>query len=265
LLSFLQSLHDQNLSYSCINAARSAVAFLSQPNNPVGDTLLIKRFIKGVSKINPPRPKYEDIWDPGPVIDYLRSLEPIEDLSFENLTLKTIGLLALATAHRSQTYAAIEIADLNESTDQMEIRISSHIKTSRPNLNQPCLVLPMMKDDVKVCVARCIKHYCEESKKLRHLKCTKLFISPNKHHMSVSASTISRWIRTVLQKGGIDTEKFKSHSTRHAATSSAARKGIPVDQIRARAGWTNRSCVFAKFYNKPIDNRSDFARAILST
>ncbi|KAL4720573.1 hypothetical protein ACJJTC_012328 [Scirpophaga incertulas] len=57
------------------------------------------------------------------------------------------------------------------------------------------------------------------------------------------------------------------HSTRHASTSRAARLGINIDTIRATAGWTGTSTVFAKFYNRSVCENSldDFSTAILNS
>lgn len=81
---------------------------------------------------------------------------------------------------------------------------------------------------------------------------------------SVSAQTLSRWIKFVLGKSGLDTSIFTAHSTRHASTSAASRKGINVDLIRKTAGWSEASNVFASFYNRPLMSYQSFAEAILN-
>jgi len=92
----------------------------------------------------------------------------------------------------------------------------------------------------------------------------KLFVSLTRDHKPVTVQTISRWIKTVLSKSGVDTSVFKGHSTRHASSSSALKQGIAVDIIRARAGWTPDSNVFARFYNRPVDESLSFANAVFS-
>ena len=54
-------------------------------------------------------------------------------------------------------------------------------------------------------------------------------------HGPVTSSTIARWIKTCLQKAGIDTTKFKAHSTRVAAATKAALSGLTVDEIMKAA------------------------------
>ena len=49
----------------------------------------------------------------------------------------------------------------------------------------------------------------------------RLLISYVKPYKSASRDTISRWLKTIMQKSGIDVNKYGSHSVRTAATSKA--------------------------------------------
>lgn len=77
-----------------------------------------------------------------------------------------------------------------------------------------------------------------------------------------SSKTISRWIKIVLQKSGINTDIFKAHSTTHASTSAPARKGLNIDVINKAACWTRSSAVFEKFYNRPVSDDTQFAESV---
>lgn len=68
-----------------------------------------------------------------------------------------------------------------------------------------------------------------------------------------------------MKESGIDTEVFSAHSTRHASTSAAHRRGISLDLIKRCAGWSGNSLVFSKFYDRPLTSNCDegaFAEAI---
>ena len=81
----------------------------------------------------------------------------------------------------------------------------------------------------------------------------------------MSRDTISRWIKNVMIKSGIDVEVFKPHSTRAASTSKANACQVPIDVILKAASWKG-DCTFRKFCNKPIeDNVSCFGQAVLGT
>ena len=67
----------------------------------------------------------------------------------------------------------------------------------------------------------------------------------------VSTDTISRWLKTVLEKSGIDTSVFKGHSARAASASAAAKCKVPLSTILDNAGWSN-AITFGRFYRKPI-------------
>lgn len=90
-----------------------------------------------------------------------------------------------------------------------------------------------------------------------------MFISFKKPFKKVSANTISRWIKKTLELSGIDITVFSAHSTRHATTSAAYKKGVNIDVIRRTAGWTGESTTFARFYNRPIINNNIFAETVL--
>ena len=55
----------------------------------------------------------------------------------------------------------------------------------------------------------------------------------------VSKDTISRWLKDILNKSGIDTTKFTAHSFRMAATSAASSQGVGISTILATANWAN--------------------------
>lgn len=76
------------------------------------------------------------------------------------------------------------------------------------------------------------------------------FITINKPHHAANSQSVSRWIKECLRQAGIDTH-FTAHSTGHAATSAADRKGLDINIIRRTASWSGQSQMFAKFYKRP--------------
>lgn len=90
-----------------------------------------------------------------------------------------------------------------------------------------------------------------------------LFITHKKPHQKATAQTISRWIKNTLSLAGISTNNFKAHSTRHASTSAALRRGVSVEMVKKITCWSNGSLTFFKFYNRPLYNDDHFAESIL--
>jgi len=262
----LQTVFDKGGGYSTIGTARSALALVattcSLPN--VGENILVTRFLRGVSKKRPPIPKYDTMWDPRNVLDYLSTLEPLCSLSLTDLTLKLVGLLALATGQRVQTLCGIEVSKILEKDFGYEVFISKQLKTYKPGRDQPCLVLPRFDTNPTWCVSRTLKEYLERTKEFRS-NTDQLLLITRPPYRPVNSQTVSKWIKKILSSSGIDTQIFSAHSTRHAATSTAAKLGVTVDQIRSRAGWTEHSNVFARFYHRPIDDRQSFAKAVFAS
>ena len=67
-----------------------------------------------------------------------------------------------------------------------------------------------------------------------------------------------------ITNSGIDTLRFKPHSTRAASTSAASNASVSLDDILHTAEWSSES-TFAKFHNKPIVKEKTFADQVLST
>lgn len=260
VLEFFAQLFKKGASYETIVSTRSALTRL------MGEEFIkeveIKRFMRGVYNLRPSKPKYHETWDPSIVLEYLSKLP--EDINLKISSQKLITLLALVTGHRMQTFSLIKLENIKDYNSKIEIRIPDRIKTSAPGRKQPLLVLPEFTDRKSICVASTLRDYLAKTLPLRgNENC--LFISHRRPHAAVTAQTLSKWIKNVMEKAGVDTSSFTAYSTRHASTSAARRKGLDVDTIRRTATWTANSSVFARFYNLPLTAApSAFAEAVLS-
>ncbi|XP_011866158.1 PREDICTED: uncharacterized protein LOC105561098 [Vollenhovia emeryi] len=248
-------------SYSTFNTMRSAISLVT--GGAIGSHPLIKRFAKGISVIKPPRPKYDFIWDPAPVIARLAKIFPYEPLDLSTITKKLVLLLALGSGQRVQTLAAIRVSQIYRETNRLIIKIPDRIKTSGPGRSQPLLTFARFPDRPELCILTILDHYLYRTRDLRAPECDSLLISFVRPHKAVGAQSISRWIRKELELSGVQTDLFSSHSTRHASTSLAARKGVSLNIIKRAAGWSGESQVFANFYNRPICNADEFCNAVL--
>lgn len=144
--------------------------------------------------------------------------------------------------------ASIRLSNIYRTSEGLEIKISELIKTSGAGRFQPLLVLPRFEEDRNLCVASVILHYIDVTESLRGNEDT-LFIACKKPHKAIGSQTIGRWIKKVLADSGVDTSVFSGHSTRHAAASAALKAGVSIDKIRRTAGWSEKSQIFARFYN----------------
>lgn len=262
VISFLTSKFEDGLSYSTLNSIRSAISFVIGPH--VGTDGRVLRFFKGIYKLRPKKPKFDEVWDPNIVLNYLSSLFPNETLSLELLTKKMVTLLALVTAHRVQTLSLISIENISINEDNINIKILKNIKTSGPGRFQPNLILPYFKDNINICPATTLLCYLNNTKAKRQ-DCKTLILTLRKPHHAASTASISRWIKQALFDSGLDVSKFTAHSTRHASTSKAFEGGINIEVIRKAAGWTTNSSTFARFYRRPVVcDPNAFAQAVCS-
>lgn len=265
VLEFLTELFDRGYSYSTINSARSFLSSILPSINglTVGSDPLIRRFMRGVFIDRPNLPRYTETWDVSIVLSFIRSMGDNEVLSLFDLTLKLVMLLALVTGQRAQTLSFLDLDNMHVYEDRIVFCVRNLVKQSRPSCHlKPVTVLAF--SDKMLCVVSCLKVYILKTEQYRSIENRKLFLTTQKPYREASKDSISRWIRTVLSKAGIDTSKFSGHSTRAAASAAARSAGLSVDNILAHVGWSNES-TFAKFYDKNVfDNEMTFQSAILS-
>ena len=93
-MEVLEFLHTQlRLSCSALNTARSALScVISIDNVPVGQHLLVCRFLKGAFERKPPSRKYYAIWDGRQMLNY----EPIQFVVSDGTELKAILVAGLS-------------------------------------------------------------------------------------------------------------------------------------------------------------------------
>lgn len=136
LLKFFTSEFDTGLAFNSLNCSRAAVSLLT--NGAYAGDALLNRFFKGCASLRPPASRYNSTWDPQLVFQYFRQ-KPHEDLSLAALSQKLLLLLALATGHRLQTFAGIELENIQIGQDAVTIKIPARVKTSAVGRFQPLL------------------------------------------------------------------------------------------------------------------------------
>ena len=232
------TLHSQGLSYSSINTARSALSSILKLDNcdDFGTHPLVTRFMKGIYELIKPKPKYNQIWDVSQVLDYLKTLYPLEKLSLKELTQKPVMLLLLVTGQRGQFIHLLSLNGIQLTSQTAYLSLEEHTKTSRPNNAAAAVTITKFTPDSRICPLTTQKAYMKKTETLRNGE-NKLFISFIKPNKAVSRDTISRWTKQVLTNSGIDTKIFTSHSTRAASATKAHQKENPLDTILNTIGW----------------------------
>ena len=107
-------------------------------------------------------------------------------------------------------------------------------------------------EDQDICVITTLAHYLSRTETWRSNKTkTQLLLSYINPHDEVESSTVSRWLKDILKKTGIDVNTFKGHSTWSASSSKAGLARISTDEILKRESWSTES-TWQRFYNKEI-------------
>lgn len=221
VLKFLHSLYVQNLTYSTLNTARSALSSYltgfnfdgtqySMTNHP-----FIIRYMKGIFNLCRPSPRYLETWDIKPVLNYLEFLFPLDKLSLKDLSLKLVTLLALTTGQRCQTLTFLDIQHMTESTGSYVFVIKDLVKQDRPGKLLTSLIVEKYPKR-ELCTYLTLQHCLTSTQSFRKEE-NKRILSYVKPFKPIGSSTVGRWIKTVLHNSGIDTTKFQAHSTRAAA------------------------------------------------
>ena len=266
VLDFLSELYGNNLGYSAINTARSALSAigLTCDGFSIGSHPLIVRFMKGVYNLRPVQSRYSQIWDIACVLQYLRKLSPVSSLTLKLLTLKLVMLLALTLASRSQSLHLLTLDNMKKGFSSYTLQYSGLLKQSRSGHNNPIAELRAYPPDRRLCVLFVLKEYLKRTEVIRgNNKC--LFISYVKPHRPITKDTIGRWLKEIMTRAGVDISIYKPHSVRTAAVSKAKSNMVPIDEILKTAGWSSER-TFAKFYDKNITKGTDinFSSAVLS-
>ena len=256
IIEFLTSEFHAGLQYSTINSLRSALSATLPPieGTPVGQHPLIVRLLQGIFNQRPPLPRYENTWNVGLVISFIKnSMDRNPNLSLKDLSRKLAMLLALASASRSSDLHLLDLRYIRHNVDYVEFQIAGLSKTRRSGPPRSFTVkrLPMVES---LCPVVTLEAYIKVTQPFRGEiigKSSQLFLSLKQPHNPVSSSTIGRWIKSLLTDAGIDTSKFGAHSTRAASSSAAKKAGVPLSDIMKAAGWS-RSSTFERFYYKPI-------------
>ena len=220
--------------------------------------------MQGMFNERPSEPKYSEIWNIDQVLSYLESMADPADLSFKELTLKTVMLMALANADRASDLHILDIRYMQFQSGRVKFTVAAQSKTRRSGPPQEVEYL-QFEDNPKLCPVKFLLTCVEETKDKCVEKEYNFFLALKKPHMSVSTGTISRWLKEMLRMAGIN--YFTAHSTRATSTLAAKSKVVSVRDILQAGNWSRES-TFNRFYNKaitPATENAGYIQMLFST
>lgn len=253
IVDFLIYLTEKGAPFATVNIARCALsAALPHVNwQTVGKDESVSWTVKGANNVNPPQPQYTSFWDVGLVLNLFRKWGRNSRLTLYRLTAKVTVLLLLLTARRGQTVWRLNVSGLEFFDDRMVFKLRHLLKHNKPGDPLDTLIVPAYPDEPLLCPVRVVKRYLLATTPQRKYS-DQLLLSTKPPYQEVSRDSISRWTKNVLQWSGVDTSRFKAHSTRGASTSKACALGIDVNLLLRQASWKSAE-TFGRFYNKTIE------------
>ena len=264
-INFLTHLWKEGYEYSRINGYRSAVSALHEgiDGAPIGQHPLVKKALAGVFNDRPPKPRYTKTWDVGTVLRYMMSLGSNNTLEDKILTYKLAMLLALTTASRASDIQAFDLEYMVDKGDVIEFMLPTLTKGRRQGQSFLTVEVHQFPHNDALDVVQCVRAYILRTQHWRTSKAQhKLMLGTIALHKAVATSTISNWLKRIMEAAGVDTQIFKPHSTRSASTTQALKSGVSVQDILKMANWQNAN-TFHRFYNKSEQRMHAFTQAVL--
>ncbi|XP_030070322.1 translation initiation factor eIF2B subunit beta isoform X1 [Microcaecilia unicolor] len=287
MLDFLQRGFDKGLSLSSLRVQTAALSCFRGRirGKSLASIPEVARFLKGVSLLRPSvRPIFPS-WDLNLVLSALTKppFEPLLACSLKDLTLKTVFLVAIASARRVSELQAFSCRSpfLEFSKDRVVLRpVPSFLPkvVSRFHMSQS-VFLPVLgsasgtrdQQNLRTLdVKRVLKRYIAVTDDFRRSDHLFLLFAGHRKGLSASKPTLSRWIKEMIASAYLLAGKtvpgaLKAHSTRGQAASWAECSLVPPEEICKAATWSSLHS-FSKHYRLDVQCRQEavFASRVLT-
>ena len=260
----------RGLSVSSLRGYRSALSAVfcfhlpSLSSDPVIRNLLRSFRLSSAERVMRP-----PAWDLSKVLTNLVSpaFEPLSQASFRALTMKTLFLLALATAKRVGELQALSSIVTFVAGDACLSYIPQFVAKSElltRSIPRSFLVKSLadfaagLDDDLLPCPVRALRLYLPRARSLspgRH----RLFVSPRRPTRHLSKNAMSFFLREVISAAGATRPQvgsLRAHEVRSVSTSVAFHRNWSVSSVLESATWASSS-VFSSFYLRDIQHEYD--------
>ena len=208
-------------------------------------------------------------WDLAKVLRYLNSphFEPLSQASLRAPSLKTLFLLALATAKRVDELQALSSIVTFVGVDACLSYIPQFVaKSESLTLSIPrSFLVKSLSDfaagldaDLLLCPVRALRFYLDRTRSLSPLR-HRLFVSPRRPSRAMSKNAVSFFLREVIHDAGAsrpEVGSVRAHEVRSVSTSVAFHGNWSVSSVLESATWSSSS-VFSSFYLRDIQHEYD--------
>ena len=216
----------------CIASSAISMTHPKIDNHRIGEHPLVTQLLKGIFNSRPPQPRYSGTWDVGKVLFFLDSLGPNNLRSLKVLSQKSGVLLGLTSMERVSEIVAHNLRFRRFLPEGVVFDLPDLIKKSRFQNSLKTSFHASFPSNPKLCVVYCLHEYEKRTKNFRpspdNSEPNKLLLSHIRPHKPISSETLSRWVVAFLSESGVDTDIFKAHSVRGAASSAAMNAGVSL-------------------------------------
>ena len=248
-LKFFTELYEKGCQYSSITLARSALASVVtlRGYTTLSDHPLIKRFIKGVYHLRPPKPKYSSIWDADILLRYWEQIEDNSQLNLLEHSKKVTTLLVLLHGLRTSTIGTFGINLITMSNDTCIFYPSELLKHDRQRRSRYKIINKKFENS-KLFPMSATKEYLKRRAEYNVAHTKFLFTTLSPYGPS-HKDTIARWVKYTLARAGVNSNIFSFYSCRSFASCKADNMDVNMDTILKMGCWSRQSA-FRKFYSK---------------
>ena len=122
--------------------------------------------MQGMFNERPSEPRYSKIWNIDQVLSYLELMADPADLSFKELTLKTVMLMAFANADRASDLHILDVRYMQSQSNKVKFTVAALSKTRRSGPPRE-LEYSRFEDNPKLCPVKFLLAYVDKTKDKR--------------------------------------------------------------------------------------------------
>ena len=268
VLEFLQSLLDRGRTPSTLKVYVAAIScrHSNVDGVAVGSHRLVSLFLRGARRLHPPTIPRAPAWDLPLVLSALcrPPFEPLPQAALRWVSLKTVFLLAIASAKRVSELHALSVCAscLRWHPDGSGVTLWPNAAflpkvLSRFHCNTPLVLAAFDPQGGEcqselLCPVRSLRAYVSATREIR--RSDQLFVCYGGPRLgcALSKQRLSHWVVDAIvhayrAAGSPLPAPVRCHSTRSVSTSWAALKGVSLEAICAAASWASPS-TFTRFY-----------------
>ncbi len=265
ILSFLQDLIEKGKAFSTVKVYLAAIAacHIGFGDKSAGQHPLVCRFMRGARRLLPVSRPLMPPWDLAVVLEGLKGppFEPLLGASLKHLSLKTVLLLALASAKRVSDIHALSVSpactQFAPGNTRMVLKpnpvfVPKVVGSCSPIELAAFTASPGERRAHTLCPVRAVRSYMDRTQSFR--RSDQLFVSwaEPRRGQPVTKQRLAHWVveAIALAYKSRDLQPpagLRAHSTRGMAASWALFRGVSVQDICSAASWSS-PLTFVRFY-----------------